>query len=119
LVALIASNSIRCSWVRSSFFIRLRARPETAQCNVTLRCLSVFSEKRPDVIFQDCFHAFFGFRKIAPSHQDGQVFTNALPTIIFRPKHALHINGSNQRYFYSARPHDLVLVKFLPPIQNP
>jgi hypothetical protein len=81
-------------------------------CRRLLRCFSVFSEKRPDVCFQHRFHALFGFLKITPAHQDGQAFTNALPTIIFRPKNTLHSNGSEQRYFYSARPHDFFL-KFL------
>ena len=74
-----------------------------------LRCLSGFSEKRPDVSFQDRFHALLGFFEITSPHPDGQAFTNAFPTIISRPKHTLHSKGNDQRYFYSARLHDLVL----------
>jgi hypothetical protein len=36
-------------------------------------------------------------------HQDGQAFTNALPTTILRPKYTLRSNGVDQRHFYSTR----------------
>jgi hypothetical protein len=74
---------------------------------------SVFSEKRPNVGVQDGFHVLLGFPKITSAHKNGQAFTNALPTIIFRPKHAFHRDGGNQRYFYGARPHDLLLFQLV------
>ena len=82
---------------------------EDSSSKSLLSCLSGFSEKRLDVSFQDGFHVLFGFFEIPSPHPDGQAFTNAFPTSIFRPKHTLHGNGSDQRYFYSATPHDLVL----------
>ena len=58
---------------------------------------AVFSEKRSDISFQDRFHVLFGFLEIKSPHQNGQVFTNSLPTIILRPKHTIHSNVSDQR----------------------
>jgi hypothetical protein len=70
--------------LRGSFFFwprtrqMLRRRPNS---NSPLSCFSVFPKNRSDVVFQGRFHALFGLLEITSPHQNGQVSTNALPTL--------------------------------------
>jgi hypothetical protein len=82
---------------------------KTARFEITFKLPSAFSEKRPDVRFQifKCLSMLFlDSSKSRPRTKMDRLSQNALPTIIFRPKHTLH--GIAQIHVASRKYHTVV-----------